>query len=166
MNDYGFNYLNYITNVPSNMNYGNIQNGSINPMNVVSGQGINMNYEGMKENMNILDPYQGFIRGNMFSSLYDEYMNYRPGIVNSNDEKTALLYQIMQYKFALVDLHLYLDTHPNDSNVLELYRKYLSIEKQMCDKYESMYGPLTLDSNYINNNSWNWINRPWPWEVK
>ena len=53
-----------------------------------------------------------------------------------------------------------------DSNVLELYRKYLSIEKQMCDKYESMYGPLTLDSNYINNNSWNWINRPWPWEVK
>ena len=28
-----------------------------------------------------------------------------------------------------------------------------------------MYGPLTIDSEYLNNNSWVWNNSPWPWEV-
>ena len=34
----------------------------------------------------------------------------------------------------------------------------------MCKQYESMYGPLTIDSEYLNNNNWVWNNSPWPWE--
>ena len=33
------------------------------------------------------------------------------------------------------------------------------------DKYESMYGPLTVDSNRQESNMWSWKNSPWPWEV-
>ena len=155
MNNYGFDYFNYMTNVPMDnfyqVNYD--QNNQFkNDMGVQKSQ--------------LVDPYLGFIRGNLFGNLYDSYKNYKPSEVNSNSEKEALLYQIMQYKFALVDLNLYLDTNPNDIGALNLYRQYLNIEKQMCDKYEKMYGPLSVDCLNVGKDSWNWLMGPWPWEVK
>ena len=149
MNDYGFDYLNYITNISNNMNF-------------MKNSQMDMN---KKYKPQVLEPYQGFIRGNMFGEQYDAYKNYKPMELNPNNEREALLYQLLQYKFALTDLNLYLDTHPNDREMLQLYQKYLSMEKQICDKYESMYGPLTLDSNKIESNTWVWKNSPWPWEV-
>ena len=38
-------------------------------------------------------------------------------------------------------------------------------QKEMCKKYESMYGPLTIGDNGLDENRWEWINSPWPWEV-
>ena len=92
-------------------------------------------------------------------------LNYKPSELNPNNEREALMYQIMQYKFALIELNLHLDTHPNDKDVIELYNKYSKIKKEMCKKYESMYGPLVLGDNEVNENRWEWINSPWPWEV-
>lgn len=115
-------------------------------------------------NANILDVYPGFIRGNMFANLYDGYKNFKPQEINSKSERENLLNQWQQYNFALIDLDLYLDTHPNESNVVKLYNNYLKIEKQIRDKYESMYGPLTLYSDDLDKNSWVWIRSPWPWE--
>ena len=45
-----------------------------------------------------------------------------------------------------------------------MYSKYLKEEKRLCDEFERMYGPLTLDSMYLDGNSWKWNNSPWPWE--
>ena len=157
MNDYGFNYLNYMMNIPENINYNNDQ---------INFKNINpIDYNQMNQNQ-IIDPRLGLVRGNLFANLYDPYKNYRPTELNPQNEQEALMYQIMQYKFALTDLNLYLDTNPTDRNILSLYNKYLTIEKQMCEKYENMYGPLTVDSPNIGNGTWNWNNTPWPWEVK
>ena len=68
------------------------------------------------------------------------------------------------YKFALNELDLYLDIYPNDTMMLNLYKKYQTEEKQLCNEFEKNYGPLTLDSEYLGNNNWKWINSPWPWE--
>ena len=173
MNEYGFDYMNYITNIPSSMNYNPNQKANMNFMttkqpniNMMTNQSM-MDQQMMKQsipNQQLLDPTQGFIRGNMFGNLYDSYKSYKPKQLDPSNEKEALLYQVMQYKFALTDLDLYLDTHPNDSNMIALYNQYLAMEKQMSDKYESMYGPLTLDSNYLGTNHWTWKNSPWPWE--
>jgi len=159
MKEYGFDYLNYITNIPNNMNYSQIQNPNLNI--TMSNQMPNM----LQQTQQLLDPPQGWMRGNMFANLYDPYKNYKPEDVKPQNERQALLYQIMQYKFALTDLNLYLDTHPNDDNAIQLYNNYLNNEKQMCDKYESMYGPLTLDSEHLDKNTWVWKKSPWPWEV-
>ena len=99
----------------------------------------------------------------MFSNLYDGYKNYKIYNVNSTNERENLLNQWQQYNFALVDLNLYLDTHPNDTNAIKLYNNYNNILKQISKKYESMYGPLTVNSDN-NQNNWIWINSPWPWE--
>ena len=66
----------------------------------------------------------------------------------------------------MIDLDLYLDTHPNDREALNLFNSYRTQEKQLCEQFENKFGPLTLDSNALNANNWVWINGPWPWEVK
>ena len=151
MNDYGFDYMNYINNITSNMM-------DMNKFNMNQKKKTNQNNQ-------ITEPYDGLIKGNMFSNLYDPYKNYRPKELESNTEREALLYQVMQYKFALIELNLYLDTNPNDKNALELFNKYSDIEKKICKKYESMYGPLVIDSENQNEYSWQWNKSPWPWEV-
>lgn len=153
MNNYEFDYLNYLTNIPNNMNYN--PNQPINPTHLAK----------QKTNNQLLSPTEGWLKGNLFKNLYEPYKNYKPANIEARNEKEALLYQVMQYKFALIELNLYLDNYPNDQELINLYNKYLNIEKQMCDKYESLYGPLTLDSNYLNKNTWVWKNSPWPWEV-
>ena len=161
MNNYGFDYLNYITNIPGNNPYNNGTN-NIFPMKY---QNDNQSKTNTINNNQLVDPNQGLKRGNLFANLYDPYKNFKPNELTPNNEQEALLYQILQYKFALTDLNLYLDTNPNDRNILALFNQYLNIEKQMCNKYENMYGPLTID-NLNQNNTWNWNNSPWPWEVK
>ncbi len=156
MNEYNFDYMNYLTNIPSsnkmNMNYNKQKNPYTTQM-------LNNN----SYSNQILDPKEGFIRGNLFNNLYDPYKNYKPANINPKNEQEALLNQWQQYNFALTELNLYLDNYPNDTNAIRLFNNYNNILKQITQKYESMYGPLTVDTNNMSNN-WTWINSPWPWE--
>ena len=72
-----------------------------------------------------------------------------------------MLEQIMCYDFAIYELALYLDTHPEDEKALCLHRKYCKMAKELKDKYQKVYGPLTI--NYPCN-KWRWLEEPWPWE--
>ena len=119
---------------------------------------INMN------NTNLADPKEGFLRGNLFNNLYEPYKNYKYKILNPTNKKEELLFNILMYKFALKELNLYLDNYPTNNQMLNLYKKYLTEEKKLCDQYEKTYGPLTTDSLNHDNNSWKWIKSPWPWE--
>ena len=158
-------YLNTIPNVNNSIN--NYANNMAN-MNNIPANKMNNSTGYMKDNDNnkILEPYSGFVRGNMFDNLYDKYKNYKPRDINPSNEQEALLEQWQQYNFALVDLGLYLDVYPNDTKALNLYKKYLDISNKTLKKYESMYGPLCTDSEYVAGNKWNWDNSPWPWEGK
>lgn len=124
----------------------------------------NFNVFNKTNNVNLADPKEGFLRGNLFNNLYDPYKNYKYGMLKATNEKEELLYNILMHKFALIELNLYLDTHPNDTNIINTYKQYLSKEKELTKEYEKNYGPLTIDSEYVGNNSWNWIKSPWPWE--
>ena len=76
-------------------------------------------------------------------------------------EKEEMLQQIRCYEFAINELALYLDTHPEDEKALCLHRKYTREAKDLKDKYQKVYGPLTI--NYPCN-KWRWLEEPWPWE--
>ena len=116
------------------------------------------------DNSNLIDPKEGFLKGNLFNNLYDPYKNYKYAMLNPTNKKEELLYNLLMYKFALNELNLYLDTNPNNSNIINLYNQYLSEEKKICEEFEKNYGPLTTDSRFIGTNTWNWIKSPWPWE--
>ena len=107
---------------------------------------------------NLLSPKDGFLKGNMFNNLYNKYKNYPINDLNIQNKREELLYNYMMYNFTLTDLGLYLDNYPNDVNVINLYNNYLN-------EYERNYGPLTIDSHYLNTSPWTWDNSPWPWEV-
>jgi len=80
----------------------------------------------------------------------------------SNRQK-MMLHNIMQYQVAVLDLALYLDTHPNDPVALYRHKAYTQQLRQLRDEYEMMYGPL---NNYSieTGETWRYINSPWPWE--
>ena len=112
--------------------------------------------------VNILSPMEGFLRGNMFQDEYEPYKNLTYFKLNPKDEKEILLYQVMALSFAINDLNLYLDLHPDNKEVLDLFKKFVREEKELSSEYVKKYGPLEVTE--IMGNKFNWIDSPWPWE--
>ena len=77
------------------------------------------------------------------------------------EERREMINEIRSLDFAIIELALYLDTHPEDEKALCLHRKYCKQVKELKDKYQKVYGPLTI--NYPCN-KWRWLEEPWPWE--
>ena len=118
------------------------------------------------QNKQIYDPYNGFIRGNMFPELYNSYKLNKPLEITPMNEQAELLTYVDVLTFAMIDLNLYLDVYPNDREALELFNQYRMQTDEYTKKYESKYGPLELTSNSLNTFPWAWDNAPWPWEKK
>lgn len=78
-----------------------------------------------------------------------------------NKSKQDLLREIMSLNFAINDLVLYLDTHPNDSRAIRMHGEYSEKLMKLSEKYQKLYGPLTV--NFVSD-TWDWIDQPWPWE--
>ena len=79
----------------------------------------------------------------------------------NDEERRNLIKQIKCYSFAVTDLALYLDTHPDDTKAICLHNKYCKELKDLKDAYQKVYGPL---SYYYPCNKWRWLEEPWPWE--
>jgi spore coat protein JB len=81
--------------------------------------------------------------------------------MDANQE--CLLKEVMAADFTVIELNLYLDTHPCDQRAIALYNSGVQRSKMLWDEYERMYGPLTARLSY-RNYPWQWIESPWPWE--
>ncbi len=75
--------------------------------------------------------------------------------------REALLRKIMEYKFYINDLALYLDTHSNDRKALALHNEYVKKLDEVTKEFEKMYGPLTIETVM---ESWEWAQDLWPWQ--
>lgn len=80
----------------------------------------------------------------------------------SNREK--MLKMVQCYSFAVLEAAMFLDTHPECLDALNYYNKYKKLCEEAKAEFEAKYGPLTIDSD-ANNQSWQWVNGPWPWEL-
>ena len=113
--------------------------------------------EESNNSLDLFSPYEGYIKGNLFKNLYQEYKNYRPSRLNVNSEKMEMLVNIGQMGFASHELNLYLDNYPNNRKALELFNKYSNMTNKLIKEYENKYGPLTLGG--INEDvPFNWEN--------
>lgn len=79
------------------------------------------------------------------------------------DGRKALLKEVMAADFTLIDLNLYLNTHPYDARVIALFNSCAVKAKQLREMFEAKYGPLCITSP-IAKCPWSWIESPWPWE--
>jgi len=80
-------------------------------------------------------------------------------------EYYVLLEQLQAVDFALVDLTLYLDTHPDDNQAIQQFNQLARQRKRLKKLYESSYGPLQQYGNSYSSYPWSWDNTPWPWQV-
>lgn len=83
--------------------------------------------------------------------------------INVNTQE-AMLRDIQQLQFYLVDLALFLDTHPNDPVALYRHQAFSQQLMQLKHEYETLFGPMTIFGLEVGN-TWRYINGPWPWEM-
>lgn len=101
---------------------------------------------------------KGIIRGTLFPGLDLPFM----GMVNKNELPVTPLTELQAITFAIQELALYLDTHRQDKEALELYQNYQKLYKEGMKKYEKLCGPLNHLSE--TDGEYKWLNDPWPWE--
>lgn len=76
-------------------------------------------------------------------------------------KREEMAMKIKELDFAIVELSLYLDTHPDDRNAIRMHCEYSQRQISLTEEYQRLYGPLTI--NFMSD-TWDWIDEPWPWE--
>ena len=84
-------------------------------------------------------------------------------MLRQNMSQAQLLQWINEVSFAVKELTLYLDTHPDDEDAMAFFHHFKDERKKALELYSSAYTPLTVDLA-PNNNCWQWASDPWPWE--
>ncbi len=78
-------------------------------------------------------------------------------------DRCTALYEISMVDFLLMDMKLYLNTHPNDKNAIEYYQHYAKILKDLRDAYAANFGPLFAEQSN-GSKEWDWCSEPHAWE--
>lgn len=102
---------------------------------------------------------KGLVRGTLFPGLDLPFM----GMVNQKELPAMPLAELQALGFAVLELALYLDTHRDDREALELYRSYQQLYSRCKEEYTRTHGPLN-HGQITDAEDYNWLDDPWPWE--
>lgn len=87
-----------------------------------------------------------------------------PADIPTGSQKELLCF-INEVSFAVYETILYLDTHPDDQEAMEFFKKHNHLREHALKEYARRFGPLTISTVCDHDNScWKWMNQPWPWE--
>lgn len=111
------------------------------------------------ENPPKYDARKALVRGTLFPGLDLPFM----GMVNKHEKPVTPLSELQVLAFAVQDLALYLDTHRDDTEALELYRTYQQMYHKCKKEYMEKRGPLSHRS-LTKDGPYAWLDDPWPWE--
>ncbi|MHA0857789.1 spore coat protein CotJB [Paenibacillus sp. CMAA1364] len=75
------------------------------------------------------------------------------------------LEQLQVVDFALVELNLYLDTHPDDLKIIQQYNQLSQERTRLANQFQEVYGPLMNFGHAYSQFPWQWSQSPWPWQV-
>ncbi len=104
------------------------------------------------------EPRTALVRGTLFPGLDLPFM----GMINKNEQPVTPLTELQTMGFGIQELALYLDTHRDDQEALELYRTLQRMYQKVRETYEKEYGPLNHMSQV--DGQYSWLDDPWPWE--
>lgn len=75
------------------------------------------------------------------------------------------LLELQQIDFGLLELALYLDTHPNDMKAIQQLNQWSEQRQKLAQQFELDYGPLLQFGHSYSKFPWQWVESPWPWQV-
>ncbi|MDD7389837.1 MAG: spore coat protein CotJB [Lachnospiraceae bacterium] len=117
----------------------------------------------------IFDFSEAMEKGTVFPGLYKPFQkeacgDHKRRTETGNGQK-ELPVQICELGFALYDLTLFLDTHPEDSDAGALFENYLQKYREIRKEFTGTYRPLgALDGNGGQLPAQSWGQKPMPWE--
>lgn len=109
----------------------------------------------------LYDLTEALEKGNLFPELYEPYKNYKEGKLCAQTERAKRLIEIQKLDFAISDLNLYLDLHPDDIQAYKLFKSYVMECKKKKEEFTCIYGPLELEDL---TDEYEWSKGVWPWE--
>lgn len=95
--------------------------------------------------------------------MNDEERTQQP--VPTDKQYYELLERLQELDFVLVELNLYLNTHPNDLQAIEQYNQLTRDRMQVAHHFQLLYGPLLNFGHAYSRYPWEWSKGPWPWQV-
>lgn len=101
---------------------------------------------------------KAIIRGTLFPGLDLPFM----GMINQKELPATPQAELQTLAFAINELGLYLDTHRDDAEALQMYRAYQKMYEEGKARYEKEYGPMNHMS--VAGEKYRWLDDPWPWE--
>ena len=111
------------------------------------------------ENPPKYDARHAISRGTLYPGLDLPFM----GMVNKNELPVTAKTELQVLAFAIQELALYLDTHRDDKEALELYQSYQEIYHKCMMEYTDKCRPLNHRTP-AGGGSYRWLDDPWPWE--
>ena len=102
---------------------------------------------------------KALVRGTLYPGLDLPFM----GMVNQKELPVTAKTELQVLAFAVNELALYLDTHPEDTEALELYRAYQKLLHDGSMEFSQDTMPLN-HATPVTKKRYNWIDDPWPWE--
>lgn len=112
-----------------------------------------------------LDNLEGsLLQGTVFNDLNIPYKNYTPKDFKIEDKLKSTLLILQELDFYCLDISLFLMTHEDNKEAIELYKKYNQEYNKMKMYFEKNFYPIEKGSNFISINEWNYNFEPWPWE--
>lgn len=106
------------------------------------------------------EPRKALIRGTLYPGLDLPFM----GMVNQREKNPTPKNSLQTLAFAIQELALYLDTHPQDKKALEQYRQQQNQYHEAVMEYGQKCGPMTHFMP-VNDDAYSWISDPWPWDI-
>src|SRR5574344_763207 len=142
-----YNKMNNMKNCQCNNN-SNCSNNNLNCNNMMNNQNCKCNQNTMQCNGMNMNNNMNQFRENDRHCVNRELMYQMKSELQSTD-------------FAIEDLALYLDTHPDDMRAVCMHNQYAKDYRKLSDEYQKVYGPLNI---MFPCNSWRWLEEPWPWQ--
>ena len=84
-------------------------------------------------------------------------------MLNDTCQSRELEDELAAVRFALIDLGLYLDTHPHCHEAMTLFSEYRDRLAMLERRYTNTVGPLTM-GDVNEKNGWTWGEGPMPFE--
>ena len=83
--------------------------------------------------------------------------------INPAELADTPLNQLRALDFVILELGLYLDTHPYDAEAFGLFQNYVALEKTARENYVAQFGPLQ-QQDAAQDGGYTWVKGPWPWQ--
>lgn len=120
----------------------------------------------------IYEPEEALFIGTIFSELDKPFFaaEEKKQTQCELSEEEKFLKKIQEVSFVLDDIRLFMDTHPENKNGLELLKNMLEQRKQLLKEFALKFYPLTVDCMmdiYMENpasDCYCWQRGPIPWE--